>query len=743
MSAKSITEQAKEMMNPKSLKIGESGSIYASGNAIKSISKKNDWLSVVFSLDPAEPTEMIISGRIGKDWWDDSGTSAKDFRDELKKIPAGRGVKVRINSEGGSIQDGLEIYNALKDRRDDVTCYVDGYAVSIASVIALAGHKTVSPKSSIWMIHEPWCMTQGNSEDHQHAAEMLEKHGDMLASIYAEETGKSKKSMRQTMAEESWFTGEEAVAFGLADEMVDDSVALAALDPKAFKNIPTAILERISAAAPKADTHNQMSPTSPVTDSAAPSISDSTNGAGSTGNAASDNTETMHKEHMETTAQAAAVTPPPANNELAELRAQLQAEKTSRVTAEVMRRAENKIANDKLAFWISNAMANEKATYEQIDALPVATPGGEPIGRMAEVVNEGELDRISKLPTSVERYAALKKDWDNIIVDCLSRDQRGMKPRFLNRYVGRAVDGYSLPQNANTFSGTITTAFLLDGAVTILQNRWAPLMCFTREFSQDPYKPKATGIQKYVSATTAAQTDVTNFEAGEGDTIDPISVTMHQYTKNFEVTNAQLMGGLRMENLLTINAAGIADKIIAIATGPITVTNFGTLAGTTGAAAPLVAAASAFGFSDLATLWGGLKKSPIKNVLLDGEYLARVINSPTFYQVAGVQPGGGWSAFGWDYIALNTNWTGAGSGITGFACNPQAITVVAGLPLTPPQGIPGNTLQVATATVPDVGISIASYSWFSLASRTAWQSFDIMLGAAATDTTAGTLIKSS
>jgi hypothetical protein len=203
------------------------------------------------------------------------------------------------------------------------------------------------------------------------------------------------------------------------------------------------------------------------------------------------------------------------------------------------------------------------------------------------------------------------------------------------------------------------------------------------------------------------------------------------------------MGGLRMENLLTINAAGIADKIIAIATAPITTANFGTTPGTTGAAAPLVSAASAFSFSELATLWGGLKKSPIKNVLLDGEYLARVINSPTFYQVAGTQPGGGWKAFGWDYIALNTNWTGAGSNITGFACNPQAVVVIAGLPITPPEGVPGNTLQMSSATVPDVGISIASYSWFSLASRTAWQSFDIMLGAGYGDRTAGILLKSA
>lgn len=702
-----------------------------------SVETPNKWLTVKAESNAAV---MVISGRIGKDWFDNSGTSSKEFRDELEKIPAGMRIKVRINSEGGSIQDGLEIYNALQSRRNDVTCYVDGYAVSIASIIALAGSKTISPKSSVWMIHEPWCTCQGNADDMLRSAEMLDKHGDVLASIYAEETGKSKRAAREAMRTETWFTGSEAAEWGLADELVDDAVALAALDPKQFHNIPVAILAQISGDTNGAKPNNTLrsaegqgqQPATETPETLSPVLE---NGEQSTQPLAG---PAQAENKMENTnAPAVADTTALINA----LQQQLASEKRARVRSLVAQKAENKIPNDSIDWWVDRACADETGTLAQIDKLPVAQVGGDSVGRVS-VVNEGEVDRITRLSTPGERYNALKRDWDNIIADCFARDARGEKARVFNRYQPTPVGGFGMPQNANTLSATITTSFLMDGFVTILQHRWAPLMCFTRDFSTDPYKPLATGVLKYVDATTAAQTNATNFESGNGDTIDPVSVTMAQYTKNFAVTNAELNSGLRMENLLTINAAGMADKVISVATAPITAANFGTTAGTTGAADPLISSADAFAFSDLAKLWGGLKKSPVKNVLLDGEYLARVINSPTFYQVAGNQPGGGWKAFGWDYIALNTNWTGAGSNIRGFACNPQAITVVAGLPMNPPDGIPGNTLQIATATVPDVGITIANYSWFSLSTRTAWQSFDIMLGAAATDKTAGILIKS-
>src|SRR5215467_15007109 len=68
------------------------------------------------------PAEMTISGPIGYSFWDDSGTSARTFCEALAKIPNDKRVRIKINSEGGSVQDGLEMFNAIKER-GNVTTY--------------------------------------------------------------------------------------------------------------------------------------------------------------------------------------------------------------------------------------------------------------------------------------------------------------------------------------------------------------------------------------------------------------------------------------------------------------------------------------------------------------------------------------------------------------------------------------------------------------------------------------------
>lgn len=700
------------------------------------------WLQV---RNEATHTDMVISGSIGKSWWDDSGTSSKEFRDELKKIPQGRKISVRINSEGGSIQDGLEIYNTLKERRADVTCYVDGYAVSIASIIALAGHKTISPKSSIWMIHEPWSMTQGSAEDHIRSAEMLDKHGEMLAAIYAEETGRGKTEMRQAMKKETWFTGEEATDYGLADESPDElpQAAFAALDVSKFNNIPQPILNQILAAA-ATGTPSQKSPPAIVPPVPAASLSQANAGAGKKQEPTPPRQQTpqiiMNKTQMLAWLKKRDITPPadatdeqllalienytpqaaapnPGEPTLAEIQAQLTAERTVRITNEVNAHVDAcRIPKDSAKSWIARAMKDETVLVD-LAALPANTPGGEPLAGRVVILNENPLEKIrNEHKTPMARANAMRADWDGLFKDAVARDsRRGLAP-----------------MNSNTYSGTLVTSFLMDGSLTPLQNMWAMMSAFSKDYSPDPYKPLSTGVLKNPTAGSATLTDATNFEQGNS-TVAPISVTMHQYTQPFQVSNSDLNSGLRMQDLVTINAANFANKVIEVATAPITAANF-----TTG---QLVSAPAAFGFSDMATLYGQLKKSPIKNIILDGEYLARIVNTPGFFQPTGTEAGNAWQRFGWDLVALNTDWTGAGSNVRGFACNPQAIVGITGLPLTPPN-IPGGNLTTQTMVIPGPNISIAVYTWFALASRTMWCSYDVMAGFALGDVTAGNIITS-
>lgn len=681
------------------------------------------WLRVNNEADKA--AEIYICGPIGGSYWDDSGMTEKEFRDAIKDIPAAKPITVHINSEGGSVSDGIGIYNALRSRGEAVTTVVDGYAVSIASIIALAGHKVISPKSSIWMIHEPWTMCQGDSEEMLRAAEMLDKHGDMLAAIYGDRTDKTKAEARELMKSETWMTGEEAVANGFADEMPEEVApqALAALDVSKFKNVPPHIAKLLNAgshAAPNQTTAKLDAGTTP----------EPTTGQADAGNANQQTASPLqisaaggNHQHPGDTMPAnkrnkMPTEIPVADNSAAaldELKKQLQTEKRARIAQRVDSYVQaQRITVEQADLYVEAAMNDEAKAFKALDSTPI--PAGPASLGPVTVLTDGPVDQIAaQHKTPQARFSAMSASFPRIWDECSRRDaHRG------NTW------------NSNSYSATLVTTFLADGFITKLQNRWAALKAFSRDFSTDPYKPLASGAIKFTTAGSSTLTDATNFEQGNS-TVDVVSVTMHQYSQPFQVSNSDLNSGLRMENLIDVNVAALADKVIAIATAPITVANF--------TATPLVKPAGSFGFEDLKTLWGQLKKSPIKNLLLDGEYLAMILNNPALFQAAGSDQGGGWARFGWDGIYLNTNWTGAGANMVGFACNPQANAVVAGLPLTPPN-IPGATLMQSSFTVPDVNISVANYSWFSLQSRTGWVSYDLMLGAAKADATAGICITS-
>src|SRR5262249_23682765 len=155
---------------------------------------------------------------------------------------------------------------------------------------------------------------------------------------------------------------------------------------------------------------------------------------------------------------------------------------------------------------------------------------------------------------------------------------------------------------------------------------------------------------------------------------------------------------------------------------------------------PIVVAPAAFGFSNMNNAWGQLKKANRKNIMLDGEYLANIINTPAFLQIVPVLPGAGWkNVMGWDYVALHTEWSAAGTNIRGFACDPNALGIIAGIPIL---DIPGSNgvLNMASGMMSGIDLPIAAHTWINTSTRTYWGSLDIMLGATALDTSIGLVI---
>jgi len=168
-----------------------------------------------------DSAEIYIYGEIGESWYEGDGcVSARMFVAELAKIPDGVSLNVRINSPGGVISDGLAIYHQLKER-GNVTCTIDGYACSAASMIACAGSKVCIPASGIMMIHNPIGMCWGGAEEMRTTATTLDVHRDACLAIYTAKTGKSAEEITAALDAETWMTGNEAIAFGICDELID------------------------------------------------------------------------------------------------------------------------------------------------------------------------------------------------------------------------------------------------------------------------------------------------------------------------------------------------------------------------------------------------------------------------------------------------------------------------------------------------------------------------------------------
>ena len=156
--------------------------------------------------------ELYIYGNIG-DKWDENGVTAAELVGELSALDVDA-ITLRINSYGGSVPDGLAIYNALKRHKAAVNVQVDGVAISCAGYIAMAGDTVTMAENAMLMIHAPWGMAVGNAGELRAQADILDKYAAAMATSYA---AKSKKSDKECLAllsdgKDHWFTASEAKA---------------------------------------------------------------------------------------------------------------------------------------------------------------------------------------------------------------------------------------------------------------------------------------------------------------------------------------------------------------------------------------------------------------------------------------------------------------------------------------------------------------------------------------------------
>ena len=200
-----------------------------------------------------KPAEVLIYGNIG-DRWNEDGVVASELVRDLSALQADT-INLRINSYGGSVPDGLAIYNALRRHKAAVNVFVDGVAISCASYIAMAGDTITMAKNAQMMIHGPWTIAAGNASDMREQAEILDRYAKAMASAYADKSGKTYEDALALLTDgkDHWFLADEAKAEGFADE-VGEEVAVAASLASSFD------LSRFKAAAPTAACAPQQVP---------------------------------------------------------------------------------------------------------------------------------------------------------------------------------------------------------------------------------------------------------------------------------------------------------------------------------------------------------------------------------------------------------------------------------------------------------------------------------------------------
>ena len=155
--------------------------------------------------------------------YEPSENSAQHFREELAKYPDASEIRIYINSYGGSVFEGTAIYNQLKRHPAHKTVYVDGFACSIASVIAMAGDEVVMPRNTMMMIHNMWSCVCGNATELRKAADDLDIINDAGRQAYLAKAGDklTEEKLAEMMDAETWLTAAQCVEYGLADRLAD------------------------------------------------------------------------------------------------------------------------------------------------------------------------------------------------------------------------------------------------------------------------------------------------------------------------------------------------------------------------------------------------------------------------------------------------------------------------------------------------------------------------------------------
>ena len=167
-----------------------------------------------------------------------------------RQVRAIKTLIIELNSRGGNVWDGSQIYNILAQHPAKKIVKVGALAASAGSVVAMAGNEIHIPANGMMMLHDPWSNASGRAVDMRAAADMLDKiKVAMIAAYKAFNPSLTDEKISEIMTVESWYTGAEAVEAGWATKVLEPVNVQASVPAEIaarYKNAPAALVVEAS-----------------------------------------------------------------------------------------------------------------------------------------------------------------------------------------------------------------------------------------------------------------------------------------------------------------------------------------------------------------------------------------------------------------------------------------------------------------------------------------------------------------
>jgi hypothetical protein len=579
----------------------------------------------------------------------------------------------------------------------------------------------------------------------ERARKMLEAHAETLVGIYQEGTGKTRDAIRQSMKDESWFTGAEAVEWGLGSETNKETVDLTVITPDAstFRRPPQNLVSIwnsrrtqtgvVASAHQQQLIHNSMNRRLilALLLSHGITVSDAStdekllaelNGLVTAGKIKRADADVLIGTTAPDATRTAAAT---ATEDLTFLRssvatltnlvnqqqASIAKQTRTRIEASVDRAiAERRIPQAQRVSWVTRSLADESVINDLL-ALPQNIPGET---ALVEIVSESPMDVLK----GIELYRAP--------MDAACRGQR-VEPMAIQRAsvaIAQAITKHEAKLNGvmaattTTISADLKRIVLLQNAISVFRRRLVPLSRFTTIFQNIPLEGTDEIAVPFWPLHTTASTDYVagnGYVASNTRTLNSIKVTVNKRKyQPFFFTSVEMARQPYWDTARFVNQ-GVEQLAVDVFTdvlSVVTLANYG--------AAVLTEPPETFSTDDIADLMGVGDIADWPDVgrvlLLDTLYGVALVKDPDLKNAdksgtdAALRQGSIGSLFRFSDIYLNNRIPTNSQNLKGFMCMPQAI-IVATSPIMPAPGVRKQLVAYDVITDEQTGLTFEYRNW--------------------------------